>query len=317
MKPKSNAPDIALVGAMKSATTSFAARMSESRGICLAKHKEPGFFSRDERWQKGMDWYVRQFAHGASSQLRLDASTCYTRSRKYPHAIERLYRVAPHALVIYMLRHPVQRAYSHYYHEMVRRHLRGQPVLTMREFFTEDLEGLSASFYDQELDRILAVFPKSQVSIVRFDDFVKAPVHCVNQVLRRCEVDEIPVSCDETPQNTRQASGIRLCRTQLVEQAFASREMQIVRSMLPTKLDRALRTCCDNIIRVFGYDRRAMGRFEKLLDHPNNEMDIWLHANLDPHTRKLEELLGWDLSSWRLGSTRSASGINSLNNAER
>ncbi len=315
MKPKSNAPDIALVGAMKSATTSFAALMSQSRGICLARHKEPGFFSRDERWQKGTDWYSRQFAHRADSQLRLDASTCYTRSKKYPHAIERLYRVAPHALVVYMLRHPVQRAYSHYYHEMVRRHLRGQPMVTMREFFTEDLEGLSASFYDEELYRILACFPKSQVSIIRFDDFIEAPVHCVNQVLEWCEVDEIPVTSDQTPQNTRQASGIRLCRKRLVEQAFGSREMQIVRAMLPAKLDSALHNCIDIIIRVFGCDRRAMGRFEKLLDQRNNEMDIWLHANLDPHTKKLEELLGWDLSSWCLDPTRSPSDIDSLNNA--
>lgn len=315
MKPTSNAPDIALVGAMKSATTSFAALMSLSRGICLARHKEPGFFSRDERWRRGTEWYVRQFAHRANSQLRLDASTCYTRSKKYPHAIERLYRVAPHARVVYVLRHPVQRAYSHYYHEMVRRHLRREPIVTMRQFFTEDVEGLSTSFYDEELYRILEFFPKNQLSIIRFDDFIEAPVHCVNQVLKWCEVDEIPVTSDEAPQNTRQASGVRLFRTCLVEQTFGSREMQIVRAMLPTKLERALRNCCDIVIRAFGCDRRAMGRFEKLLDQRNNEMDIWLHANLDPHTKKLEELLGWDLSSWCLDPTRSPSDIDSLNNA--
>jgi hypothetical protein len=312
MAPKSNAPDIALVGAMKSATTSFANLMSQSRGICLAKYKEPGFFSRDEQWQKGIDWYVRQFAHGANSQLRLDASTCYTRSRKYPHAIERLHQVAPDALVVYILRHPVQRAYSHYYHEMIRRYLKGHPVVTMRDFFTEDVEGLSASFYDQELYRILALFPKSQVVVIRFDDFIKAPVHCVNQVLRRCEVDQIPATADETAKNTRQASGIRLCRARLIEQVFGSREMRIVRGVLPAKLDRVLLDCCDMIIRGLGCDRKAMQRLLRVLDRRDNEMDLWLHAKLDPHTKKLEEILGWDVSSWCVDAIRSPSQIKTV-----
>ena len=111
-------PDFMLIGAMKSGTTTLHAYLSRHPGLFLCTPKEPGFFSRDERYARGLDWYRELFTDAQPEQLCGEASTCYSRWPHFENAAPRIAADVPGAKLLYITRDPVERAYSHYRHLM-------------------------------------------------------------------------------------------------------------------------------------------------------------------------------------------------------
>ena len=54
-------PDFLIVGAMKCATSTLHDQLSLQPGIFMTELKEPNFFSNDEQYCKGLDWYLSHF----------------------------------------------------------------------------------------------------------------------------------------------------------------------------------------------------------------------------------------------------------------
>ncbi len=78
--------------------------------------KEPNFFSDDDVFQNGLDWYAALFADATSGQLTGEASTHYTKLPTHPHTIARMRAAQLRPKLIYMVRNPVERAVSHFIH---------------------------------------------------------------------------------------------------------------------------------------------------------------------------------------------------------
>lgn len=83
----------------------------------MSDPKEPNFFSDDENYALGLDWYRSLFAGATQNQLKGESSTHYTKLPTYPQTIERLKNECPDARFIYLMRHPVERLVSHYIHD--------------------------------------------------------------------------------------------------------------------------------------------------------------------------------------------------------
>ena len=111
-------PDFYLIGAMKAATTTLAAQLGAQDGIFMSPVKEPNFFSDDQNYARGLDWYTQLFRGAGPDQLCGEASTHYTKWPDCPLAPERLKAATPDAKFIYLIRHPVARARSHAFHEI-------------------------------------------------------------------------------------------------------------------------------------------------------------------------------------------------------
>ena len=110
------APDFAIIGAMKSATSTLHVQLSAVSGVAMSSPKEPCFFSDDEIFARGEAWYDACFAHAGPGDLRGESSTHYTKLPTLPHACERLHRRRPDAKLLYVIRHPIDRLISHYVH---------------------------------------------------------------------------------------------------------------------------------------------------------------------------------------------------------
>jgi hypothetical protein len=110
-------PDFLIIGAMKSGTTTLAAQLGEQKGIFMTVPKEPNFFSDDEVFARGRDWYASLFADAAPDELKGEASTHYTKLPTYPQTVARAQTVLDAPRLIYMIRNPVERAVSHFIHE--------------------------------------------------------------------------------------------------------------------------------------------------------------------------------------------------------
>lgn len=105
--------DIVIGGAQKSGTTYLAELLASQPGFYEPSIKEIHFYNA--HWAKGTRWYASHFQLRSSSALQIDASPSYM---IHPAVPERIRIVNPDAKVIFILRDPVARAYSHYQHNL-------------------------------------------------------------------------------------------------------------------------------------------------------------------------------------------------------
>jgi hypothetical protein len=100
-----------IAGEMKTGTTSLAFYLDEHPEIAMATRRPVRFF--DDEWSRGTDWYADQFPT-VGSDIRLgDDTPNYLFD---PRAVERMAATLPDARIVVMLRDPVDRAWSHYWH---------------------------------------------------------------------------------------------------------------------------------------------------------------------------------------------------------
>lgn len=110
-------PDFLIIGAMKCGTTTLQAQLAAQKGVFMTTPKEPNFFSDDDVYARGLDWYRSLFGPALAGDLKGEASTHYTKLPTHPATLERLLPHCPSLRLIYMIRNPMQRAVSHYIHE--------------------------------------------------------------------------------------------------------------------------------------------------------------------------------------------------------
>jgi len=117
-------PDFVIVGAQKAGTTSLYSYLSSHPNVLPAASKEVHFFDTCE-WDSGPDSYRSNFPAKAHMWIarRLRGAEVITGEATpyylyHPLAAERLAATVPGAKIIILLRDPVERALSHYGHEV-------------------------------------------------------------------------------------------------------------------------------------------------------------------------------------------------------
>lgn len=103
-------PDFLIIGSPKSGTTSLAAWLGAHPDVFVPPQKELHFFSRDDRWALGPDWYASEFAP-AGRRLAGEATPNYLDDEA---VAPRLADTVPDARLIAIVREPVERAWSHH-----------------------------------------------------------------------------------------------------------------------------------------------------------------------------------------------------------
>ena len=107
-------PHFLIIGAQKCGTTSLYNYLIQHPQVCAASQKN---FIFDIYFQKGLNWYYNQFPLIKLNKLIItgEASPYYL---FHPHAPKRIAKTLPNVKLIVLLRNPVDRAYSHYYHQV-------------------------------------------------------------------------------------------------------------------------------------------------------------------------------------------------------
>lgn len=110
-------PNFIIIGAMKCATSSLHEQLAAQPGLLMSTPKEPNFFSDEDIFSRGIDWYHALFEQAKQGDLCGESSTHYTKLPVHPGVVDRLAEYVPDAKFIYVMRHPVQRLVSAYIHE--------------------------------------------------------------------------------------------------------------------------------------------------------------------------------------------------------
>jgi hypothetical protein len=107
-------PDFIIAGAPRSATTWLYTLARRHPQIAMAEPMmpEPKFFLVDELWHRGVEYYSTQwFDPLPAGRVLGEKSTNYLESSV---VAERIHRIVPRVKLIFLLRNPVDRAYSNY-----------------------------------------------------------------------------------------------------------------------------------------------------------------------------------------------------------
>lgn len=121
-------PNFLVVGAMKGGSSALTRGIAQHRDVFIAAGKEMHYF--DRHFERGISWYESCFA-GAEGKLAIGESTpTYMND---PMVRSRMLEVLPSARFVAIIRHPADRAYSHYWHN--RR--RGREQRSFAEAITE------------------------------------------------------------------------------------------------------------------------------------------------------------------------------------
>jgi hypothetical protein len=182
--PRSGFPPRAyLIGAQKAGTTSLARVLDLHPRITLSHPKEPDFFTGN--WERGWDWYAARFAPEPGNAVLLDASTSYSMAPVRPIAGSRLDKVperiaaaCPDPRFIYVLRDPVERAWSAYWHAV----RAGSERESFERAVVPDSVYIRASRYSAQLSHFHRFFPATSFLCIDFRD-LKADI---GDVTRRC-----------------------------------------------------------------------------------------------------------------------------------
>ena len=109
-------PNFFILGAAKAGTTTLFDLLKQHPQVYLPFNKEPMFFSHDDNYKRGTDWYIRTyFQQAVNFPVRGEATPHYLYwSEKVATRIQHLYAGSPVKFIV-MLRDPVSRAYSWYW----------------------------------------------------------------------------------------------------------------------------------------------------------------------------------------------------------
>jgi hypothetical protein len=107
--------DFLIVGAQKSGSTSLRAFLGEQEKDIFILNRELHFWNRKGQYQDGagLSTYLENFAEAKPNQIKGEKSPSYLVSQEAP---ERIHKHFPEVKIIAILRNPIDRAYSAYWH---------------------------------------------------------------------------------------------------------------------------------------------------------------------------------------------------------
>lgn len=176
----SRLPSFVIIGAMKSATTTLYDQLLRQPGIFLPQLKEPNFFSDDQQYSRGLDWYEGLFTKAQASDILGEASTHYTKLPTYPQTVARMRSCLDQPRLIYVMRHPVDRLISQYVHQWTEGEIRG----ALDEAVTRHSELVAYSCYARQLAPYIEAYGKTVILPVFFDRLKTSPQQELERICR-------------------------------------------------------------------------------------------------------------------------------------
>jgi hypothetical protein len=186
-------PTFLLVGAQKSGTTTLAHDLAAHPEIDM-EEREVHYFDRFA--DRDLGWYAAQFT-GEGAKAIGESTPEYL---FLPEVAPRIAEALPGVSLLVILRDPVDRAYSQYWHN----HARGHEVLPFGEALAAEAErvaGASATararwsyaargMYAEQLHRLFGHVDRARVHVLLLDDLVSDRARTLSSVYRFVGVDE-------------------------------------------------------------------------------------------------------------------------------
>ena len=204
-------PNLFLVGAMKSGTTTLHDLLATHPQIVMSDPKEPCYFVEPEQlrthwpemWRRGY-WqderaYLALFPDRPGALYFGESSTDYSKAPRLDGVVDRMARYSPQARIVYLMRDPVQRSISHYWHMV---ELRGETRAPLQAI-QADPHYTEVSDYARQLRPYLDRFGPGQVYTLTFETLRADPAAALRALCAWLGVD-----AQFEPTDLRRASNV-------------------------------------------------------------------------------------------------------------
>ncbi|MFB6355203.1 MAG: sulfotransferase [bacterium] len=292
-----------LLGAAKAGTTTLHHLLKQHPSICMSRPKEPQFFERDEEWDRGKEFYFKNYFPHCDSESIDWYGDARQRNLYLPWVPNRIHQAFPETKLLVIVRDPVQRAFSHYWHN--RRHGREElePLEAMKrdeqriqsgktmdsteekKRYQESIREnrglyrtyLDSGYYAQQLKRYEHFFDRDQIKVLIFERFVRSPVESTRSVFQYLDVKP-----DVTLETAQKNKGY-VPRIQLVQRFIHNLGATVLSRLVPDVLKRRIKSMVS--------ENRD---YEEL--HPDTAR--WLYKHFESHNEKLYDWLGSSVEAW-------------------
>jgi hypothetical protein len=222
---KNPRPNLFLIGAMKSGTSYLSELLAAHPAIFMSAEKEPSYFVDPQvlrrgwprMWAQGY-WrsearYLELFAAAGQAAVIGEASTLYSKLPMYTRVAERILDFNPQARFIYVMRDPVERTISHYWHTVDDQSKQQQrPMLTAIQ---SNPEYTDVSYYARQLSEYLRHVGRERMFVLTFEELCANPAEQLGRIYAWLGVDASfrppPIPARHvTPAVLEQARGLAL-----------------------------------------------------------------------------------------------------------
>lgn len=297
-------PSFIIIGAQKSATTFVHHCLSEHPDVFMPSEEIP-FFEDPDYSQSDIESFKGLFKYGSYQKAIGFKRPTYLSRAEVP---DRIHKHIPFARLITVLRNPIERAISAYYHYLL---MGFGPIKNCNIGLLEIIRGkhttqfprtseiIEFGFYYKHLIRYLECFDRERMLILLHDDIKTDALGIMKKIFRFLEIDEGYVS--------------RLLNTRPMSTIYP-----VSRIRMLTLRNSIVYTYDVNRMRLFAKQKISLTgsvivRFINFIDSkilyralgntkPNLSLELReaLSAVYESDILKLEELLGISLSNWRL-----------------
>jgi len=307
-------PNLFIVGAAKAGTTSLYNYLDMHKDVYMSPIKEPHFFSKDIRHStfthkgaskvsidmkkylakeilekrhiefiENFDDYIELYRDVKNEKIIGEISTGYLFSNV---AAAEIYNFNPDAKIIFVLRNPIERAFSHWLMD-----LRGNDVCrssfldAVQEDQHKEDKGWGKShlyielgLYYQQVKRYFDIFPREQLLVLLFDDMKTNPKLFYKTIYSFLNIEYMKMN---TTQKHNQASILKYPYINLIVKKF---KLNLIASkLLPF-----------NVIKFFKNILLTNESLPKLTTKEREELLEYFEGDI----KKLEKLIDKDLSVW-------------------
>lgn len=290
-----NRPNLFLIGAMKSGTTTLHELLARHPQLSMCEPKEPCHFVAPEvlashwpeMWRKGY-WqdeaaYLALFPAKPGARYRGESSTDYSKRPLIDGVASRIADYNPQARFVYIMRDPVERTISHYWHMVELRGEMREPLAAIQEdpHFTE------VSHYADQLAPYLERFGRDRLHVLTFESLKRDPQAAVRGVFEWLGVDpdfvpdELAAAHNVTPDSVRQ----KRAGMQLLERLRHSGAWSAVGPFVPPALRKMGVAMVEKTV-----TRREVG-MDQVIAH--------LRPIQQAQTRVLQAQLGRSFDEWK------------------
>ena len=292
-------PNLFIIGAAKAGTTALYNYLTQHPQVFLSRVKEPMFFSREEYYARGLDWYEDVYFKGANDYpVRVEATPHYLYwSEKVAPRIKEVYGERPVKFIV-SFRDPVSRAYSWYWN-MVREgreDLNFDKALRVEERRLKHnryelyqlgsmVYGYSAgSRYASLLQPYLELFSPENFFFVFQDDLKSRANETCEEIFDFLGIES------SIRINTSNSNPAAMPRSRILHKTLRQRSLfkEFVKPFIPIRVRRPLKS---KLMRV------------NLKETPyvplNRQLAHELRLSYRTEIEKLEKITGRELSSWK------------------
>jgi hypothetical protein len=189
-------PTFIIAGAPKSGTTALWAYLGEHPDVCMASVKEPRYFTRivgrdwggdptapwrSGEFDRGLTWYESLYRHCSGESQRGEATPTYLFAPDAPFLLK---QTLPDIRILFILREPVSRLYSHYWEARAAGTRVADFATLVRSSDPRFQRYAEISAYGKHLARYYQVFPRERVLLLIQEEFSAAPLSGVQDAYR-------------------------------------------------------------------------------------------------------------------------------------